>query len=33
MLAQIVGFGTWFFPQNKWNKTVHSVQYEDLEGE
>lgn len=33
MLAQIVGFGTWFFPQNKWNKTEHSVQYKDLEGE
>lgn len=33
MIAQIVGFFTWFKPQNKWNKTVHSVQYKDLEGE
>lgn len=31
MIAQIVGFFTWFKPQNKWNKTAHSVQYNELE--
>lgn len=27
MIAQLWGFFTWFIPQNKWNKTEHSVQY------
>lgn len=25
MVAQVVGFFTWFFPQNKWRKTEHSA--------
>lgn len=25
MVAQVVGFCTWFFPQNKWRKTAHSA--------
>ncbi|WP_206911413.1 hypothetical protein IGL98_003402 [Enterococcus sp. DIV0840] len=28
MLAQIVGFFTWFKPQNKWNKTVHKASFD-----
>ncbi|MGC2933200.1 glycosyltransferase family 2 protein [Enterococcus faecalis] len=28
MAAQIVGFFTWFFPQNKWNKTVHKASFD-----
>ncbi|MFB8449737.1 glycosyltransferase family 2 protein [Enterococcus thailandicus] len=31
MIAQIVGFFTWFRPQNKWNKTVHSAKFEKVE--
>lgn len=29
MVAQIVGFFTWFKPQNKWIKTVHNASYEE----
>ncbi|PFJ19258.1 hypothetical protein COD67_14200 [Bacillus cereus] len=28
MLAQIVGFFTWFKPQNKWKKTVHNATFD-----
>lgn len=28
MIAQIVGFFTWFRPQNKWKKTVHNASFE-----
>lgn len=28
LLAQIVGFFTWFFPQNNWKKTEHSATFE-----
>ncbi|WP_285013475.1 glycosyltransferase family 2 protein [Lactococcus garvieae] len=28
MLAQIVGFFTWFKPQNNWKKTAHSASFE-----
>lgn len=31
MLAQIVGFVTWFKPQNKWNKTAHSATFDQLQ--
>lgn len=30
MVAQIVGFFTWFRPQNKWRKTVHSATIDDM---
>lgn len=30
MIAQVFGFGTWFRPQNKWNKTVHSAKFEKV---
>ncbi|MCT0016617.1 glycosyltransferase [Lactococcus lactis subsp. lactis] len=28
LLAQLIGFSTWFFPQNKWRKTSHSATFE-----
>ncbi|MBO0430925.1 glycosyltransferase family 2 protein [Enterococcus sp. DIV0660C] len=28
MAAQLVGFCTWFKPQNKWNKTVHKATFD-----
>ncbi|MDG4984975.1 glycosyltransferase family 2 protein [Lactococcus lactis] len=28
LLAQLVGFATWYFPQNKWRKTAHSAVFE-----
>jgi hypothetical protein len=28
LLAQLVGFMTWYFPQNKWRKTAHSATFE-----
>lgn len=31
MLAQVVGFLTWFRPQNKWNKTVHGATFDRSE--
>lgn len=31
MLAQILGFIIWFFPQNRWNKTEHTVKYNKTE--
>ena len=30
MIAQVFGFATWFRPQNKWNKTVHSAKFEKV---
>lgn len=32
MIAQVIGFFTWFKPQNKWNKTVHKAVF-DRSGE
>lgn len=28
LLAQLLGFVTWYFPQNKWRKTVHGANFE-----
>ncbi|PJO40830.1 hypothetical protein, partial [Lysinibacillus xylanilyticus] len=28
VLAQVVGFFTWFRPQNKWRKTVHNATFD-----
>ena len=28
LLAQLAGFMTWYFPQNKWRKTVHNATFE-----
>jgi len=28
LLAQLFGFVTWYFPQNKWRKTVHGANFE-----
>lgn len=28
LLAQLVGFVTWYFPQNKWRKTAHNATFE-----
>lgn len=33
MLAQIVGFFTWFKPQNNWQKTVHNATFDKIEGD
>ena len=33
MAAQLVGFFTWFKPQNKWNKTVHKATFDRNEEE
>ncbi|MBO0483020.1 glycosyltransferase family 2 protein [Candidatus Enterococcus courvalinii] len=33
MAAQLVGFCTWFKPQNKWNKTVHKATFDRNEEE
>lgn len=28
LLAQLVGFGTWYLPQNKWRKTEHNAKFD-----
>lgn len=28
LLAQLIGFVTWYFPQNNWRKTVHGASFE-----